>query len=161
MNPLKIGNVIKIENGQIEVLITIKDLNLVHEDQTYRIGQLGSYVTLPMDSRTLVGFVTGLGRQEITVVDIEPQLIMQVQLLGEIQAGKFVRGVNEYPIVGDDVWVAVRSDFETIFGSFDQLLAGSKHPQSFSLGKFALNTDFDVKVLGTELSGQDVSLRPA
>lgn len=156
MNPLKIGNVVKIGNGQIEVNITIKDLNLVHEDRTYRIGQLGSYVTLPLESRTLVGFVTGLGRQEVTVVDIEPQLIMQVQLLGEIQKGKFVRGVNEYPIVGDDVWVAVRSDFETIFGSFDQLLVGSKHPQSFSLGKFALNTDFEVKVLGTELFAKHV-----
>jgi len=151
MNPLKIGNVIRVESDHIEVLITVKDLNLQHEDQSYRVGQLGSYVTIPMDNRTLVGFVTGSGRQELTVVDVEPQLIMRIQLLGEIHAGRFIRGVNEYPIVGDDVWVAVKGDFESIFGSFDQLLAGSKHPQSFTLGNFALNQEFEVKVLGTEL----------
>lgn len=158
MNPLKIGNVIRVDSGCIEVLITVNDLDVVHEDQTYRVGQLGSYVTIPMDTRTLVGFVVSTGRQEVTVVDVEPQLLMKVQLLGEIQAGRFVRGVNEYPIVGDDVWVAVRNDFESIFGSFDQLLAGSKHPQSFTLGQFALNPDFEVKVLGTELLAKHVSL---
>lgn len=158
MNPLKIGNVIRVDSSRVEVVITVSDLDLVHEDQTYRVGQLGSYVTIPMDTRTLVGFVVSTGRQEVTVVDVEPQLLMQIQLLGEIQAGRFVRGVNEYPIVGDDVWVAVRSDFESIFGSFDQLLAGSKHPQSFTLGQFALNPDFEVKILGTELLAKHVSI---
>ena len=151
MNQLKIGNVIRVESGRIEVLITAKDLNLQHEGRTYRVGQLGSYVTIPMDDRTLVGFVTGSGRQDLTVVDLEPQLLMQVQLLGEIQAGRFVRGVNDYPIVGDDVWVAVRDDFEMIFGSFDQLLSGARHPKSFPLGRFALTPEFEVKVLGSEL----------
>ena len=158
MNPLKIGNVITVESGLVEVLITINNLNILHDDQTFRVGQLGSYVTIPMDNRTLVGFVTGSGRQEVTTADVEPQLIMKIQLLGEIQAGRFVRGVNEYPIVGDDVWVAVRGDFEAIFGTFDQLLAGSKHPQSFALGRFAYNPEFEVKVLGTELFAKHVAV---
>jgi DNA helicase HerA-like ATPase len=158
MNPLKIGNVVRVETGRVEVLITVSDLNVLHDERTYRIGQLGSYVTIPMDDRTLVGFVMGTGRQEVTVVDVEPQLIMQVQLLGEVKAGRFQRGVNEYPIVGDDVWVAVRADFEAIFGSFDQLLAGSKHPQSFALGRFAYNSDFEVKVLGSEFFAKHVAI---
>ena len=158
MNPLKIGNVIRVDSSHIEVLITVNDLNLLHEEQTYRVGQLGAYITIPMDARTLVGFVTGTGRQETTSNDLQPQLLMEVQLLGEIQAGRFVRGVNEYPIVGDDVWVAVRGDFEAIFGSFDQLLAGSKHPQSFALGRFALNSDFEVKVLGSELFSKHLAV---
>lgn len=158
MNPLKIGNVIRVENGRVDVLITVPDLNLAHENRTYRIGQLGSYVTLPMDEKTLVGFVTGTGRQDIIGADIQPELIMYVQLLGEISAGRFKRGVNEYPIIGDDVWVAVQQDFETIFGSFDQLLAGSKHAQSFKLGRFAYNTDFEVKVLGSEFFAKHVSV---
>jgi len=158
MNALKVGNVVRIENGRVQVLITAKDLNLLHEERTYRIGQLGSYVTIPMDNKTLIGFVMGTGRQEVAVVDVEPQLFMDVQLVGEIQAGRFCRGVNEYPIVGDDVWVAIQKDFESIFGSFDQLLAGSKHPQSFTLGRFALNTEFEVKVLGSELFSKHVAV---
>ncbi len=158
MNPLKIGNVVRVESGLLHVLITVKDLNMEHDGQNYRVGQLGSYVTIPMNRCTIVGFVVSTGRQEVTVVDVEPQMEMTVQLLGEIQAGRFVRGVNEYPIIGDDVWVAVRRDFESIFGSFDQLLSGSKHPQSFSLGRFALNPEFDVKVLGTELLAKHVAV---
>jgi len=72
MNALKIGNVIRVENGRVQVLITVKDLNFLHEDRTYRIGQLGSYVTIPMDNRTLIGFVMGTGRQDVSVVDVEP-----------------------------------------------------------------------------------------
>ncbi len=158
MNPLKIGNVIRVENGLIEVVITVPDLNLVHDDRTYRVGQIGSYVTIPMDERTLVGFVVSAGRQEIASIDVEPQLMMKVQLLGELHGAKFIRGINEYPIIGDDVWVAIHDDFERIFGSFDQLLAGSAHPQSFSIGKFALNPDFEVKVLGTELLAKHVAI---
>ncbi|MCH7704030.1 MAG: ATP-binding protein [Planctomycetes bacterium] len=158
MNPLKIGNVIRVESGRVEVLITIQNLNLIHGDRTYRVGQLGSYVTIPMDDRTLVGFVTGTGRQDTVVVEVEPQLVMQLQLAGEIQGGRFVRGVTEYPIVGDDVWVAVHNDFEAIFGSFDQLLAGSKHPRSFSLGRFALNPEFTVKVLGSEFFAKHAAI---
>ena len=158
MNPLKVGNVVRVDSTGIEVLITAPDLNLEHEGQTYRVGQLGSYVTIPINDRTLVGFVTATGRQDVAVVDVEPQLLMQIQLLGEIKQGRFARGVNDYPIVGDDVWVAVQGDFESIFGSFDQLLAGSKHPQSFVLGKFCLNPDYDVKVLGTELLSKHVAI---
>jgi len=158
MNPLKIGNVVRVASGRIEVLLTVKQLDLEHEGTTYRIGQLGSYVTIPMDARTLVGFVTGAGRQESAVVDVEPEMIMQVQLLGEIKAGRFTRGVNEYPILGDDVWVAVHKDFEIIFGSFDELLAGSKHPQSFALGRFAYNRDFQVKILGSEFFAKHVGI---
>ena len=158
MSTLKIGNVIRVSSGGVDVLITLSDLNLEHEESTYRVGQLGSYITIPINDRSLVGFVTSLGRQEVNVADVQPQLIMHVQLLGEIRAGRFVRGVNEYPIVGDDVWVAVRQDFESIFGTFDQLLSGSKHPQSFTLGRFALNPEFEVKILGTELLSKHVAV---
>lgn len=158
MHPLKVGNVVHVDSNGLEVIITTRDMVLEHEGQTHRVGQLGSYVTLPLDDQTLVGFVTGVGRQDVTAVDVEPERIMRVQLVGTIQNRRFVRGVNEYPTLGDDVWVAVQKDFEVIFGSFDVLLAGSDHPQSFSLGRFAMNRDFAVKVLGKEFFSKHVAV---
>ena len=158
MNPLKIGNVIRVESGRIEVVLTIRDFNLEHDGREYRVGQLGAYVTIPLSDRSLVGFVTAVGREEIAVADIEPQTIMRVQLLGELKGGRFTRGINESPVMGDDVWVAVQDDFEKIFGSFDQLLAGRAQAQSFELGRFALNTDFRVKVLGNEFFGKSTAI---
>ncbi|MCP4248612.1 MAG: hypothetical protein GY778_16315, partial [bacterium] len=119
MHSLKIGNVIRVEAGQVEVLLSIRDLDLEHEGRNYRVGQLGSYVTIPLPDRLLVGFVTGSGRDEAPTAPAEPQVAVRVQLLGEIKSGRFTRGVHESPIVGDDVWVAVQKDFEAIFGSFD------------------------------------------
>ena len=158
MNPLKIGNVIRVESGRIDVVLTIRDYDIEHDGREYRVGQLGAYVTVPLSDRSLVGFVTAVGREEVAVADLEPQTIMHVQLLGEIKGGRFTRGVNESPVMGDDVWVAVQDDFEKIFGSFDQLLAGSERGKSFTLGRFAMNTDFEVKVLGNEFFGKSTAI---
>ena len=57
MNPLKIGNVTCVSSGQMEVMLTVRDLDVEHNGKAYRIGQIGSYVTVPMNERTLVGFV--------------------------------------------------------------------------------------------------------
>ncbi|HUU82805.1 MAG TPA: DUF87 domain-containing protein, partial [Phycisphaerae bacterium] len=158
MHSLKIGNVVRVEAGRVDVLLTVRDLEIEHDGRDYRVGQLGSYVTIPLSNQSLVGFVTASGRQANGSPDVEPEVIVSVQLLGEIRAGKFTRGVNESPVVGDDVWVAVQKDFETIFGSFDQLVAGSKHVKSFPLGKFAMNPDFEVKVLGSEFFNKHVAI---
>jgi len=158
MNALIVGNIVRVENGRIQVLVTVTDLDFLHEKRTYRIGQLGSYVTIPMDEKTLIGFVMSTGLQEVMDARAKPQHLMDVQLVGEIQSGRFRRGITNYPIVGDNVWVAVQKDFESIFTSFDQLLLGSKHPQSFTLGRFALNTEFEVKLLGSELFSKHVAV---
>jgi hypothetical protein len=157
MHSLKIGNVVSVNAGRVDVLLTVRDMEIEHDGRNYRVGQLGSYVTIPLHRQMVVGFVTAISRRPPAVGE-EPEVIVHVQMLGEIRNQRFTRGVNESPIAGDDVWVAVQNDFETIFGSFDQLLAGSKFPKSFTLGKFASNTEFDVKVLGSEFFNRHVAL---
>lgn len=157
-NPLKVGNIIRVSGSGIDVLLTTADMEIEYGERVYRIGQIGSYVTIPLHDQTIVGFVTRVGRNDVTTSDVEPDMVLSAQPLGTIRDGRFTRGVNEYPTIGDDVWVAVQEDFEKIFGSFDQLLAGSRHPKSFGLGKFALNTDFDVKVLGKEFFSKNVAV---
>lgn len=157
-NPLKVGNIIRVSGTGIDVLLTSADMEIEHGERVYRIGQIGSYVTIPLHDQTIVAFVTSVGRKDVTTSDVEPDMVMSAQPLGTIRDGRFTRGVNEYPTIGDDVWVAVQDDFEKIFGSFDQLLAGSRHPKSFGLGRFALNTDFQVKVLGKEFFSKNVAV---
>ena len=158
MHPLKIGNVIGVGGEGIEVLITADGTVIEHEGWAYPLGQLGSYVTVPADDTTIVGFITRIGRQDTTTTDVEPEMIMNVQLLGTIKEHRFTRGVTHYPVPGDDVWIAVHRDFETIFSSFDQLLPGIDHPISFPLGRFALNTDFHVNVLGSEFFAKHAAI---
>ncbi len=158
MHAPKIGNVVRVASGSVDVVITTNDLNLLHDERAYRVGQIGSYVTVPMDDRTLVGFVTASGRRDATTADNEPQLVLQVQLLGELHGDRFTRGVNEYPIAGDDVHAAVRADFETIFGSAKLDEGSSKHPVGFSVGRFAYNRDFEVQLRGSTFLSKHVAI---
>ncbi|HNQ24518.1 MAG TPA: ATP-binding protein [Phycisphaerae bacterium] len=158
MNPLTIGRIINVESGCVEVQVTSADRQIEHEGQTYRIGQLGSYLTIPGAERRIVAFVVSSHEHPAPREDATSELRLQAQLIGEIRGDRFVRGVNEYPIIGDEVCQAVRADFAAIFGSFDQRLSGSAHPMSFTLGRFALNPEFDVKVMGTDFLAKHVAV---
>lgn len=158
MNSLTIGHVVSVESGSVKVRITAEEGQIEHGGLTYRVGQLGSYVTIPGPERTIVGFIVSSGQHETSTAEGGLELHAQAQLVGEIQKNSFVRGVNEYPVVGDEVCQAVREDFAAIFGSFEQLLEGSDHPTSFTLGRFILNRDFEVKVQGTEFLAKHVAV---
>lgn len=161
MDPLEIGHVIGVSGDTIEVQISVADLKLTYHGKTYRIGRLGTYVTLPMERRTLIGYITRVGYSG----DLEPgpnppaprRITLVCQLLGTVQGDRFTRGVNEYPTLGDVVRLGVDEDFGLIFGSFDEMSGGEAgHPSSFSMGRFAIDTDFEVRVLGREFFAKHV-----
>jgi hypothetical protein len=154
MDPLKIGHVISVAGDSVEVQITVSSLCLEYHGTTYRVGRLGTYVTLPLGRLMLIGYVTRVG----AAGELEPlpdpgsprRVTMTVQLLGTVRNDRFTRGVNEYPTLGDPVRLGVDEDFELIFGCFDQLAGPGAERKSFPLGRFAIDTDFEVKVLGKD-----------
>ncbi len=158
MSQLTIGHVVEVSSSSVDVQVTAEQLEIIHDGRTYRVGQLGTYAVIPSGERRLVAFVTGMRRIDPPTAGEAAPMHMRVQLLGEISAGRFSRGVNEYPIVGDEVRLAVRDDFEAIFGTFDKMIAESGSARSFSFGRFALSTDFEVKVLGSEFFSKHVAL---
>ncbi len=163
MDPLKIGHVIGVSGDAVEVQIGLADLHLEYHGTTYRVGRLGTYVTLPMGRSTLIGYITRVGVQG----DLEPgpdpsqprRITMTVQLLGTIRNDQFSRGVNEYPTLGDPVRLAIDEDFELIFGCFNELAGGPGQQQkAFPLGRFAVDTDFQVRALGKEFFAKHVAV---
>ena len=155
---LTIGCIIRVDGDGVEVLLTASQLNIEHCGKRYRVGQLGTYVTVTLDDAQLVGFVSGMSRADLKETKGGPLIVVQVQLVGTIKGDDFFRGVNEYPIIGDDVLMAVQEDFEKIFGTIDRLAGKGDRPRSFTLGRFAANTDFEVKVLGKEFFSKHVSI---
>ncbi len=164
MDPLEIGYVIGVEGDTVEVQIGTEELKLEYHGKKYRVGRLGTYVTIPMDRRTLIGYITRVG----VAGDLEPgpkpkaprRITVTCQLLGTVQGDKFSRGVNEYPTLGDTVRLGVDEDFELIFGCFDELASDTttEHPKAFSMGRFAIDSDFEVKVLGKEFFAKHVAV---
>jgi uncharacterized protein len=162
MDPLKIGHVIGVEGDSVEVQISVEDLHIDYHGTVYRVGRLGTYVTLPMDKNTLIGYVTRVG----AAGELEPlpnpekprRVTMTVQLLGTVRNDKFTRGVNEYPTLGDPVRLAIDEDFELIFGCFHDMAGGDTRQKAFSFGRFAVDTDFEVKALGKEFFAKHVAI---
>jgi len=162
MDPLEIGNVIAVEGDLVDVQISIQSLRIEYHGKAYRVGRLGTYVTIPMERRTLIGYITRVG----FAGDLEPgpnptgprRILISCQLLGTITGDKFSRGVNEYPTIGDAVRLGVDEDFELIFGAFDEMANSTGAPKAFSMGRFAIDTDFEVKVLGKEFFAKHVAV---
>jgi len=156
---LRIGIVTRVEGSSVEAMLTGSAMMVEHAGEQYRVGQLGSYVVIPLNGERLVGFVTGVDRREVGVVETRWRDFLRIQLLGVIREGRFSRGVHRHPGIGDEVWIAVREDFKAIFGSMEEPVeAESPFPKSFRLGRFALNPDFEVRVLGKEFFSKHVAI---
>lgn len=162
MDPLQIGHIIGVEGDSCDAQISVMDLRIDYHGKSYRVGRLGTYVTIPLERRTLIGYITRVG----ATGELEPgpdpgkprRITISFQLLGTVQGDKFMRGVSEYPTLGDPVRLGVDEDFELIFGCFDELSVADGERKSFSMGRFAIDTDFEVKVLGKEFFAKHVAV---
>ncbi len=161
MDPLWIGHVIGVSGDEVAVQVSVGDLHIQHAGRTHRIGRLGTYVALPHERCTLLGYVTGVRGQPGLHVDGAPSpavgATLSVQLIGTIADGRFARGVSEYPTLGDPVRLALEQDFAPIFHTADQA-AEDGHRRAFSLGRFAIDPDFEVLALGKEFFAKHVAV---
>ncbi|MCC7293187.1 MAG: ATP-binding protein [Phycisphaerales bacterium] len=154
---LTVGAVAGVAVGHVDVDLTTGQTHIEHAGRDYPVGRIGSYLVFPAADRNLVGFVTA-SRRGTGSDRAEGGTVLQVQLLGEVHGNTFARGINAYPLIGDPVRLAVQADFETIFCGFNRMTEAEDHQKAFRLGRFALNTSFDVNVLGTEFFAKHVAV---
>ena len=85
--------------------------------QTYKVGQVGSFVRVPQGYQDLFGVVSEVGANAVPErmgsVD-DTGRWMKVELVGEVVGGTFERGVSQYPNIGDSVDGATASHMPTI-----------------------------------------------
>jgi len=91
----------------------------------YRIGQIGSFVKIPIGYIDLFGIVTQVGASAVPENQVKNQLYgnrwLTIQLVGEGQRnGKFERGISQYPTIGDEVHLVSESDLKRIYGQPDK-----------------------------------------
>lgn len=153
-----IGHISKIDGDGLEVQLTVSDLTIHQDGKTYRLGQFGSYVIVPIREGRLIGWVMGMYRAKTNGDGADAPVMLHVQLVGTLLQDRFVHGVNEYPIIGDKVLAAGSADFEIIFATTDRIEGEGDYPKSLTLGKFALDTDFEVKILGKEFFSKNVAI---
>jgi len=118
-----LGSIQDVNGTSISVkLTTIDSSGLTFVDgQGYRIGQVGSFVRIPIGYVDLFGIVSQVGARSVPQNLIENEQDgyrwLTVQLIGEgYKRGKFQRGISQYPTIEDEVHLVSEYDLAKIYG---------------------------------------------
>lgn len=122
-----LGTIQNVDGTTVSVTLANGSLSgLTYVDgEGYRIGQIGSFVKIPIGYIDLFGIVTQVGASAVP----DNQLLNQpygnrwitIQLIGEGQrTGKFERGISQYPTIGDEVHLVSETDLKRIYGQPDE-----------------------------------------
>jgi hypothetical protein len=122
-DPTLIGKVQNVNGATITVELTndtVTGLSFFN-GEGYRIGQIGSFVRIPLGFVNLYGVVSQVGAgaaPERTDEDLPyGNRWLKVQLAGEGTAnGRFERGVSQHPTIDDCVHIVTEADLRTIYG---------------------------------------------
>lgn len=167
-----IGKVDSVSGGKVTVLLDdrIRSTMPIIDGIVYRIGQLGSFVKIPLGYTHLFGIVTQAGAAAIPESLKEayakssdtPALNnrwITVVLIGERIAHKFERGVAQYPTTDDEVHLVTTDDLAMIYGDVDvessillgQISASESLPARIDLNKLVTR---HCAILGSTGSGK-------
>ncbi|MFD1000355.1 ATP-binding protein [Ohtaekwangia kribbensis] len=122
-----LGTIQDVQGTTISVSLANESLSgLTYVDgQGYRIGQIGSFVKIPIGYTDLFGIVTQVGASAVPEKQIQSQPYgnrwITIQLIGEGQRnGKFERGIAHHPTIGDRVHLVSENDLKRIYGQPDR-----------------------------------------
>ena len=118
-----LGTIEDVKGASVRVLLSNESLSgLVYVDgQGYRIGQIGTFIKIPIGFTLLYGVISQVGASAVpeNLVDQLPygNRWMTVQLIGEgTTTGGFQRGISQYPTIGDEAHLVSERDLTRIYG---------------------------------------------
>lgn len=116
-----IGTVGRVVGAKVIVTMSadLPSTSPIVNGRLYRIGQIGTFVRIPVGFVNVYGVVSSVG--SVGTIDpqsAEPAVLrtLEVHLVGEAEAGgNFQRGLSEYPTLDDEVHVVSDSDLAVIY----------------------------------------------
>jgi len=140
-----LGKVVRVDSGSIEVEVSdsIPSAAPIINGRLYKIGQIGTFVKIPIGNITIYGIVSSVSNAPSKFEDEKSKYnfgsrYLNIQLVGEkIGDDAFEKGVGTYPTINDEVHLVIEKDLQQIYGKKD---AGSieigKHSSSDNLGVY-------------------------
>lgn len=108
----------------VEISQDIPSASPIINGRLYRLGQVGSFVRIPLGFINLYGIVAMVGASPaVDQMDTEKALLvgqrwLEIQLLGESQGKEgFKRGVSLFPTLDDEVHIVTEDDLIVIYGT--------------------------------------------
>lgn len=170
LDPTFIGTVQDVMGASVTVELgseTVTGLSFVH-GEGYRIGQVGSFVRIPLGFVDLYGVVSQVGAGAAPANEDKEQIYgnrwVKVQMVGESRRGcAFERGISQHPTIDDRVHIVTEKDLRAIYGSGDpwdyvsigHLASAESIPSLININKLVTRHS---AVVGTTGSGKSTTV---
>ncbi|HTO36014.1 MAG TPA: DUF87 domain-containing protein, partial [Flavobacterium sp.] len=147
----EIGEIDSISGNSISVKLfdNIKSNMPIIDGVVYRVGQIGSFVRIPLGYANLYGIVTQIGSaaipeslREAIAKDydhLKNTRWINIVLAGEQVGKRFERGVTQYPTTGDKVHLVTINDLDIIYGGYEEA-------NSITVGNISVSESLDAKI---------------
>ena len=128
-DPTYLGHVSAVSGSTITVKLaeSLSSGLAMIDGHTYRVGQVGSFVRIPLGYQDLYGVVAEIGAaaapQSVAVADVDgldTGRWMRVELAGEATGDHFERGLSQHPNVDDAVHLVTQKDLRRIYGGAEE-----------------------------------------
>lgn len=132
-DPTYLGQVSAVSGASITVKLaeSLASGLAIIDGNTYRVGQVGSFVRIPLGYQDLFGIVAEVGATAAPptapIQELETGRWMRVELAGEAVGDRFERGLSQHPNIDDTVHIVTESDLRRIYGGAedDQISIGT------------------------------------
>lgn len=122
----KIGEVKSVNGNVVSIQLSdnIKSNLPVIDGEVYKIGQIGSFLKIPLGYSVLYGLITQVGAAAIpnqilddfvSFNDKHNSQWVNISLVGEQIGNRFERGISQSPTTGDVVHLVTLKDLSTIY----------------------------------------------
>lgn len=117
-----LGDVQDVSGTTVSISLSKESLTgFVYIDgQGYRVGQIGSFIRIPIGFNDLFGIISQVGASAIPEKKgmlEHGNRWMTIQLIGEgPRNGVFQRGLSQYPTIGDEVHLVSEKELGNIYG---------------------------------------------
>jgi len=147
----EIGEIDSISGNSISVKLfdNIKSNMPIIDGVVYRVGQIGSFIRIPLGYANLYGIVTQIGSaaipeslREAVAKDydhLKNTRWINIVLAGEQVGKRFERGVTQYPTTGDKVHLVTINDLDIIYGGYEEA-------NSITVGNISVSESLDAKI---------------
>ncbi len=140
----KVGEVKSVNSNIVTIQLSdnVKSNLPIINGEVYKIGQIGSFLKIPLGYSILFGIVTQIGASAIpanilenttTFSDLENSQWITLSLVGEQIGKKFERGVSQSPTTGDVVHLVILDDLFVIYH-------GESKESSIQIGNISSST---------------------
>lgn len=109
---------------------SIVSMERVINKKTYHLGQIGSFIVIPVGETNVIGMImrarlsehfhngTGAPGEKVDVNKMKKEI--EIQLIGSVVKGRFEKGIASFPSIGADVFMVDDSDMTSLFSTFAQ-----------------------------------------